>query len=302
MPALPASARALDGGFSRGSCRSFSRGFARSWGAVADGAIVGVVVAVIAGAVAPTCSLRAAAAPLAADEGRPADSSAVVTVHVFPGRTLVRPGEVIPVAVVLDHSPGWSTAAPRPRSGSDEAPSLPLLATVRNGDPRAMVRRDAVQWPDVETARNEHGGLSGRVIGFVPVEIAPDAKAGNVEVVFVLTLQAFGDGDALPAATVERAVLLAIDPPPVIGGGGYRMTAEPSSPPPPEPLESPALFPDLFRGWRPVAPVEPGLIATGAGGGTFALVILAGTVVAAIVIGVVTLGVLRQRRGQAHSP
>lgn len=239
-------------------------------------------------ALAPLAVLRTAAA-----QGL---SSDVVTVSVLPGRTVVRPGEVVPIGVVLDHTGKWHTQAARTADTKVEEDAIPTEVRVTTSDGRAIVRSDAIQWPTAKRLSTQALGApiemdvyADRATVFVPIEFTPTATSGNVEFLVTLTYQACDDRSCLAPVTSEHSVIMAVDPPPVVGGGGYR-TREAAEPPPAEPL----LYPDIFSGWSAVPASLPPVIATGAAGGTRLLVILIGVVVAIAVIGVVVVGILRK--------
>ncbi len=125
------------------------------------------------------------------------DSSDVVRVTVVPARTSVVPGEVFPVAIVLDHERRWNTQA----GGPDADPeSIPTSLTVTGDAERLHVRHDALQWPAAERKPLRWAGpgasvavYSGRTVIYMPVEVRPDAPVGLADLSVAVTYQACDD-------------------------------------------------------------------------------------------------------------
>ena len=214
------------------------------------------------------------------------DSSSVVTVTVMPGRTVARPGEVMPIAIVLDHKPKWHTQASRAGAAAVDADAVATGVVVTSSDPRLAVHTDGIQWPTAHTIETKAMGAptktsvySDRAIIYVPVEIAPNATAGNVAIPVALTFQACDDKVCLqPVMGKTFEVVLAVDPG-AAAGGAY-------------------TYPELFAGYRPIASTMP--VANNPAAATrFNIgLVITGVIVAVGVVGMVVIAVLKKGGGR----
>ncbi len=209
--------------------------------------------------------------------GQADDSSSVVTVSVMPGKTLARPGEVVPMAVILDHRSRWHTQAPQ---GADPD-SIVTQVTVTPADDRVVIRSEAIQYPEAEVIESRAMGpvttmhvFSGRSIIYVPVEVRPDATAGPVSLTLSVSYQACDDKVCLaPVSGHSFSSGFAVDPSAAASGWTY---------------------PELFADYRTVAPsLASAVPADARRHSSTALVIALGVV--AIVLGVVGFAVVRRK-------
>jgi len=167
-------------------------------------ALAWITVAVIAGI--PTD----AAAQMASDSK--------VSVRAVAPRSAVRPGDAIPVAVVLDIAPQWhvwtskaqSRALPEGMVAFSDAVFTEIEPAVTPSG-AATVAIAAAQWPtphgirvDLGEGERNFAVYEGTAIAYVPVVIAKDA-AGPVRLEFAVTVQACTDQCLMPA-TVRAAV------------------------------------------------------------------------------------------------
>jgi len=214
----------------------------------------------------------------------------VVTVTVAPGQMAAHAGEIIPIAIILDHQPGWQTAAAQAGAGAEPSASVaaegtPTSVRVLVDDSRFLVREEATQWlPSPAPESPAQGGLSqgpslkNRTHIYLPLEIRPDAAPGNTNVVVLVSYQASSDGVRLPPVDEQRFDLtLAITPgaAALYGGGSNRNQ------------------PELFTGYRAIGPsLGSGIRASP--GSIGLITIMTAALVAVGVVGVVVIAVLRR--------
>jgi len=223
------------------------------------------------------CLLGLLAFPTEVALAQSEDSSSVVTVTVMPGKTLARPGDVVPIAVILDHRNRWHTQAP---AGSDPD-AIVTAVTVTAGDARVLVRPELIQWPVAKEIESKAMGPAGtmsvfseRAIIYVPIEIRPDAAAGPVALTVALTYQACDDKVCLAPVTGKTFE----------SGFAIDSSAEPSG----------WTYPEVFGGYRTVAASLDGIVPADAGRNSM-LAVLAGGVVLLVVLGVLAAAIFRRK-------
>lgn len=239
---------------------------------------------------APVAGAVAALTVGGACPGQIQSSREVVTVTVTPGRMAGRPGEVIPVAVVLDHRAKWHTQAGQQAAGevAVDPDAIPTAVAATVDGERFLVRTDAIQWPPATVIETRAMGpaskmpvFKDRTVIYLPWEVRPDAKAGNVDVGISVTYQACDDRVCLAPVEGQRFDLtLAVSPSASDTGWTY---------------------PDLFQNYRPVTASLPPR-ATVSPEGIGLLTILTATLVAVGVIGVVVIAVLRRAGANPRRP
>lgn len=218
----------------------------------------------------------------------------MVTVTVMPGRTVARPGEVVPVAIIFDHKPKWHTQAGKSAAGAIAVDPDAITTTVSGvgADSRLVPRSDAVQWPAVKSIVSKGSGaptatavFEGRSIVYLPVEIAPDAERGNANATMTVSFQACDEKVCLtPVQGQTFDVAIAVDPAATEGGWTY---------------------PEIFAAYRPVTASLPGS-AGGTGtppadaGRNNLIVILTAVLVSVGVVGTVVIGMMRRRDKAPH--
>jgi hypothetical protein len=217
-----------------------------------------------------------------------------------------QPGQVIPIAVVFDHRQPWHTlaGAHAPDGLSPKAPLRPITIRAIVDDARLLARTDALQWPQVTVLQTEALGartglpaFQGRAIAYLPLEVRPDAAAGNTEVRLLVSYQACDERISLAPVEGQRLDLtLAITPPttlaPAVGPGAGQQSASSVS--------------ELFTEYRPV---DAALARNAYGLATGSIkvsprslsviTIMTAALVGAGVIGVVVIAVLRRRDAAA---
>jgi thiol:disulfide interchange protein len=180
-----------------------------------------------------------------------AQPAPAVRVWAEPGVGAVRPGEVVPIALVLDHASGYHTW---PSEAQDVLPAeiaeFAIRTRIEPGPlPRGVRALGIVQWPQPEPAEvpDPSGAgssvrvpvYSGAAAAYVPVRVADDAPAGPIVLTFEVTYQACDEMICLLPETVEVSVTIEVDPaaPGVAGRdlpalfAGYRADAVDAAPP-----------------------------------------------------------------------
>ena len=189
--------------------------------------------AVVAGAPAGAFAQGAFAKPGQGREKTTPPGEEVV-VSVTPARTIIRPGETLAIAVILDHAPGWHSW---PSAAQDVLPESIADFALRtevglSGETPAWI--DAVgpvQWPTPAPApvANPAGGApisvktyQGRAIAYLPVIVAQDAPAGKHALDIRVFFQACDESVCLPPRTETRTITFTVVP-----AGAVVRTAEP---------------------------------------------------------------------------
>lgn len=133
--------------------------------------------------------------------GQDAAAGPVVVVTAQAGKTVVRPGDQFPIAVVFDHAEGWHVHPNRPVVPESWEDFKPNPTTIVPGETTAA-RFGPVQWPKTKTAMVDFTGsgtpvayevYGGKAVAYVPVEIDPRALAGEVTLTFEVNYQACDD-------------------------------------------------------------------------------------------------------------
>ncbi len=140
-----------------------------------------------------------------------------VKVSVAPAWSEVVAGEIVPIAVVLDHQEGWHvhTNKPVPPKGVD--PGL-LIPTVINATVPLGVVLGELQWPSSTTVPVDVTGsgkaqpyavFEGRAIVYVPLKIDAKAKVGDaIEVALAISYQACNERMCVAPEDVSAKVSL----------------------------------------------------------------------------------------------
>jgi len=151
------------------------------------------------------------------------DSASRVRITMIPARTNVTPGDVIPVAVIMDHDDGWHTHPNNP----DVPEELEIIADLivktevsATANPNLTVHRDFIQWPEGEEVLMNftrepvrYRAYHWRTIVFVPVSIHPDAELGPTSTTLTVRFQACDDSICLPESLVRDEVAFHITTP-----------------------------------------------------------------------------------------
>ncbi|MCX5661648.1 MAG: thioredoxin family protein [Planctomycetota bacterium] len=167
---------------------------------------------------APAASTEPAAPAEESERSKAFDSRARVRIEAVPARAAVRPGDDLPVAVVFDHDPHWHIHpnAPvfPPEMGNTEGfIKAELEVAAKPGD--ALRANGAfLQWPaptPIEVRFTgkpvKYGVFSGRVVVYLPVTVAADAKPGEAELTLLATYQACDERSCLAPVFQEPITL-----------------------------------------------------------------------------------------------
>ncbi len=162
--------------------------------------------------------------PASADPAPQDDSRGVATISLVPAVTAARPGQWVPVAVVIDLKPHWHihTNDPKvpPALGTADDYIKTSLSAAPTADGRLRPDLGRIQWPAPVMVKVGFGGppvdygvFEGRTVVFVPVEVPANASAGNATLPISLSFQACDDKICLPPAEgVSQSVTIAVDP------------------------------------------------------------------------------------------
>ncbi|MEM8836419.1 MAG: protein-disulfide reductase DsbD domain-containing protein, partial [Planctomycetota bacterium] len=148
-----------------------------------------------------------------------------VTVSAVGSATQVPPGGRLVAGIVLDHAPGWKTW---PARELDLLPAdvaqFAIHTDVQLKDaPDWVAGIGAIQWPETKESANPLADpptvqvFKGRVLAFVPIQLAADAPLGTHTLTFSVTTQSCDDDTCLMPETAEVEVLFSITDDATIG-------------------------------------------------------------------------------------
>ncbi len=142
-----------------------------------------------------------------------------VSVSVVPERTIVRPGDQVAIAVILDHEPGWHTHTNDPKIPRSWG-NFPAVPTTIDASNLRALRTHAVQWPKghellidlAGTGPEPYAVFEERTIAYLPVTIATDAE-GQASLNIRVGYQACDDRTCLLPESQTFAVVFDVVPP-----------------------------------------------------------------------------------------
>lgn len=200
------------------------------------------VLAVVATLTAAGVACLAGARPAEAAAQSGPDAEARLTLRAVPARSVVGPGDQVPVAIVMEVAPGWhvwtsevqAQALPSTIARFDGAQYTDVRVKLTpEGSAKAWLPN--IQWPESHTIKADLGeGLQtfavyeGKSVAYLPVEIAADATAGTLVLNIEVAYQACSDTCEFPTTATTTLEL------PVAPGQA-----------------STAVQPDLFAGFNP---------------------------------------------------
>lgn len=195
--------------------------------------------------------LAAAAPRTARGQDTPGRPPAAVTVRAVAARSAVRPGDRVPVAVVLQHEPGFHTWPHHP----DLPPALsdvsPIATDVRVVSKPDSLRVEPLQWPRASEVTVRYTGRPLKVLAYadtsvvyVPLQLAPGQPPGELDIGLSVRYQACNETICYFPKTRRLDVHLTVAP---AGTGGTPAVREPS----------------LFSGYRMGDEVGTGAAAEG---------------------------------------
>lgn len=174
----------------------------------------------------PACGVSAVALTLAAvcllpatALGQPAPGgSDSVTVRAVPARDLVRPGDRVPVAVVLQHAPGYHSWPNRPVVPPEYEGVVPIPTEIQLAELPEGLESGEIQWPDAEPVTVRYTGepvellsYADTAVAYVPLELDPDLPPGErLEVGLSVRLQSCDERICYPPKTASLTVPLQV--------------------------------------------------------------------------------------------
>lgn len=200
------------------------------------------------------CALWAACTPSRAAS---ADAEPPVSVRAVPEKSVVRPGGLLAIAIVLDHSPGWHSWPAKAVTLPPDIAEIAIRTTIAVDAPAHLLQASAIQWPEPHPGKvpDPNTGnpisvpvYSGSAIAFATVRIADNATAGRHTVTIRVGYQSCNEETCLPpeepqirvAVTVGDATSVAAaspNEPPLFAtydrAAGERAVSSPQPPPAP---------------------------------------------------------------------
>ncbi|MFO0784132.1 MAG: thioredoxin family protein [Phycisphaerales bacterium] len=161
------------------------------------------------------------------------DSSDHVSVKAVPAKTVVAPGDTLPVAVVFDIAKGWHiwtneaqiTRLPAGMAAFEYAIFTNVTAAAEPAA-AAKIYTDRTQWPAPHGAKADVGDgvktyavYEGKSVAFVPVLVDPKASAGPLKVTLKVTFQSCNESVCAQGADVTVPVELTVVAPGAAGAG-----------------------------------------------------------------------------------
>lgn len=153
-------------------------------------------------------------------------SSSKVRVSITPQKAAAAPGDQFALAVVLDHAEGWHTQTNAPKVPEELKDLAPLPTVIKIDVPRS-VKLGPVQWPKSKLIEVGFFGdpikmefFAGKAIAFVPVQIAPDATPGKIELTGTVSIQACDDKQCVQPEDIAIATSIEIKPLDQLGPAG----------------------------------------------------------------------------------
>lgn len=181
--------------------------------------------------------------------GVPADA---VQVRALPQQATVKPGDRIPVAVVMDFAEGYHAWPNRPIVPPEFGPDFPAIpTTIGMAAVPPGVQVGAVQWPEPVPVQVDYGtgpiellSYAGRTVAFVPAVVAAGAEEGTLALDLDVGFQVCDETQCYPPET--RTI---------------RAPLEVSAAAPPAPPADPALFAAFDPAGFEAAGAAPGAAA-----------------------------------------
>jgi len=183
--------------------------------------------AVISAMWAAAALLWAALAAPAAGQFDPGDlfgggDAEKATVRLELSRGVVRPGDQLTAAVVMEFAEGWHAWPSATQDVLPEGFGFAIRTTIEAAATPAWAEAvGAVQWPEPHPARVadlsgsgtvEVPTYSGTAVAYVPVLVSGDAEAGEYELVFEVGYQVCDDSTCLAPETVTVRASVTVDP------------------------------------------------------------------------------------------
>ena len=157
-------------------------------------------------------ALGGAVGPLHAQEGVGGGSDSV-TVRALPARSVVRPGDRIPIAVVLQHSLGFHSWPHVPVVPPQLADVVPIATTIDVLGVPSGSEAQEIQWPPPMAVTVRYTGrpvdlLSyvDTAVAFLPIQLDPNQALGEAAVEIRVRYQSCDERVCYPPKTVDLSV------------------------------------------------------------------------------------------------
>ncbi len=132
-----------------------------------------------------------------------------VTARALAARSVVRPGDQLPLAVVLDHDEGFHSWPNRPVLPPQFDAVIPIATTIQAVRLPPGAEIGGVQWPPMEPVRVQYTdepvdllSYVGTSVAFIPLNLAPDQPLGPTRVELRVQYQSCDDRICYPPQTV----------------------------------------------------------------------------------------------------
>ncbi len=147
------------------------------------------------------------------------DRAEKVTVEAHPSKPAVAPGDQIAIAVIFDVADGWHIWPEKPNlpESLGLSPIPTLISVSPNNRPAYIANVGPIQWPATHEIEVSFGAEpakipfhEGRVVAYLPIEIAPSAQAGVVTLPIEVSWQTCDDRTCLAPQSETIEVRLEI--------------------------------------------------------------------------------------------
>ena len=136
------------------------------------------------------------------------DWRTAVTVRVLAARSVVRPGDQLPLAVVIEHEEGFHSWPNKPVVPPQFDAVIPIPTTIRVVRLPPGAEAGDVQWPPVEPVRVQYTeepidllSYVGTSVAFIPLNLAADQPLGPAAVELRVQYQSCDDRICYPPVT-----------------------------------------------------------------------------------------------------
>jgi thiol:disulfide interchange protein DsbD len=145
------------------------------------------------------------------------DWESAVSVRAVAARSTVRPGDQVPLAVVIEHEEGFHTWPNSPIVPPQFDAFVPIPTTIEAVSLPPGARLGEVQWPPVEPVTVEYTDAPvdllsyvGTSVAFLPLQLDPEQPIGQATVTLSVRFQSCDDRICYPPRTVELAIPLEV--------------------------------------------------------------------------------------------
>ncbi len=147
------------------------------------------------------------------------DGTDSVSVRAVPARAVVRPGDLVPIAVVFDHAEGFHSWPNTPVVPPVYRDVIPIPTAIEVTALPAGAALGTIQWPAPVSVRVRYTGrpvdlLSyvGETVAYVPVTLAPEQPEGTIAIGLRVSYQSCDERVCYPPREVALTVSLRVAP------------------------------------------------------------------------------------------